>query len=86
MLFDIGHTDAIQAVLEPGKEPLLACTSGVGWGGDDGLTRAEWSKLTEAEQDEWVRSNCFDCQHASGTCRMGEDSDPATVVSSEVRR
>ena len=85
MLFEIAQTDSIQALLEPGKEPLLASTSGVGWGGDDGLTRAEWSKLTDTEQDEWVRSNCFDCQHASGTCRMGQKSDPATVVNSKVR-
>ena len=84
VLFEIAKTDAIQAVLEPGTEPVLASTSGVGWGGNGGLSSVEWSKLTDAEQSEWVRSNCFDCQHASGTCRMGKDSDPATVVSSEV--
>ena len=84
LLFEIAKTDAIQAVLEPGTDPVLASTSGVGWGGNGGLNSAEWSQLTDAEQGEWVRSNCFDCQHASGTCRMGKDGDSATVVSSEV--
>ena len=84
VLFKIAKTDAIQAALQPGMEPVLANTSGVGWGGDEGITSEEWSQFTAADQDEWVRANCFDCQHASGTCRMGKESDPTTVVSSQV--
>ena len=62
VLFEIAKTDAIQALLQPGMQPVLASTSGVGWGGDEGLTSEEWSQFTTADQDEWVRANCFDCQ------------------------
>lgn len=85
MLLEIAEQESIQSVLQPGASPVLANTSGVGWGGDEGLTAAEWSGMSVGEQEDWVRGNCFDCQHASGTCRMGQEDDPKTVVSSEVR-
>jgi hypothetical protein len=85
VLLEIAEQESIQSVLQPGASPVLANTSGVGWGGDEGLTAAEWSGMSVGEQEDWVRGNCFDCQHASGTCRMGQEDDPKTVVSSEVR-
>ena len=36
-----------------------------------------------AEREAWVRINCSDSQHASGTCRLGQADDPAAVVDLE---
>ncbi len=35
--------------------------------------------------DDWMRANCFDSQHAAGTCRMGPPSSPRTVVDPDCR-
>ena len=35
--------------------------------------------------DDWMRANCFDSQHAAGTCRMGLASNPRTVVDTDCR-
>jgi 5-(hydroxymethyl)furfural/furfural oxidase len=35
--------------------------------------------------DDWMRANCFDSQHAAGTCRMGPASNPRTVVDPNCR-
>ena len=35
--------------------------------------------------DDWMRANCFDSQHAGGTCRMGPASSPRTVVDPDCR-
>jgi choline dehydrogenase len=35
--------------------------------------------------DDWMRANCFDSQHAAGTCRMGPASSPRTVVDPDCR-
>ena len=35
--------------------------------------------------DDWMQANCFDSQHAAGTCRMGVESDPRTVVDTNCR-
>ena len=43
---------------------------------------AEWEAMSTEEREAWVRANCFDCQHASGSCKMGVAGDPATVVDS----
>lgn len=84
MLFQIAEQASIQAVIDPDQPaPVLALTSGVGWGGRDGLSKAEWQGMSLTEQEDYIRANCFDCQHASGTCRMGRPDDPATVVSSK---
>ena len=38
-----------------------------------------------AELDRWMAANCFDSQHAAGTCRMGPQSDPRSVVDPDCR-
>jgi choline dehydrogenase len=35
--------------------------------------------------DQWMAANCFDSQHAAGTCRMGPAGDPRAVVDSDCR-
>ena len=56
-------------------------------------TRAEYGQtnrtiedeLDDASLDDWLRAECSDAQHASGTCRMGDAADPATVVDPHCR-
>ncbi len=38
-----------------------------------------------AALDDWMMTNCFDSQHAAGSCRMGPASNPRTVVDPECR-
>ena len=35
--------------------------------------------------DQWMLENCFDVQHAAGTCRMGAASDRNAVVDPQCR-
>jgi choline dehydrogenase-like flavoprotein len=35
--------------------------------------------------DAWMMANCFDSQHAAGTCRMGPAGDPRAVVDPDCR-
>jgi 5-(hydroxymethyl)furfural/furfural oxidase len=35
--------------------------------------------------DKWMLANCFDSQHAAGTCRMGPAGDPRSVVDPDCR-
>ncbi|MGO9606711.1 MAG: GMC family oxidoreductase [Candidatus Binataceae bacterium] len=37
------------------------------------------------ELDRWMLENCFDSQHAAGSCRMGPASDPRSVVDTSCR-
>ena len=46
------------------------------------VRKAEWEGMDTAAQEEWVRQHCFDCQHASGSCRMGAPTDARSVVDS----
>ncbi len=38
-----------------------------------------------AALDQWMIANCFDSQHAAGTCRMGPASEPRSVVDPDCR-
>jgi choline dehydrogenase len=81
VLFEVAETPAIAGIVADGQSPVLALTSGVGWGGSAGVGKVAWAAMSVAEQDAFVVANCFDCQHASGTCRMGDPStDPSAVV------
>ena len=35
--------------------------------------------------DDWLFAECSDAQHASGTCRMGDPTDPRSVVDLQCR-
>jgi 5-(hydroxymethyl)furfural/furfural oxidase len=39
----------------------------------------------DAALDRWMLANCYDSQHAAGSCRMGGASDPRSVVDPECR-
>src|SRR5262249_53035572 len=41
--------------------------------------------LEDAALDDWMFGECYDAQHASGTCRMGAALDPRSVVDPECR-
>ncbi|WP_421994339.1 GMC family oxidoreductase [Reyranella sp.] len=41
--------------------------------------------LEGAALDDWMFDECYDAQHASGTCRMGRADDPHSVVDPECR-
>lgn len=41
--------------------------------------------MTDAELEDFLLTNAIDTQHACGTCRMGDSSDPTTVVDPEGR-
>ena len=41
--------------------------------------------LDAAALDDWMFAECYDAQHASGTCRMGAADDPRSVVDPECR-
>ena len=41
--------------------------------------------LEGAALDDWLFDECYDAQHASGTCRMGRADDPHSVVDPECR-
>jgi 5-(hydroxymethyl)furfural/furfural oxidase len=51
--------------------------------GETGRSMSE--ELDEAALDDWMFRECSDAQHASGTCRMGDAADPASVVDSQCR-
>jgi choline dehydrogenase len=42
-------------------------------------------RSTDAALDAWVRSSLGTAYHTSGTCRIGESSDPRAVVDAECR-
>jgi choline dehydrogenase len=56
-------------------------------------TRAEYGvtgrslddELTGSALDDWMFAECYDAQHASGTCRMGAADDPRSVVDPQCR-
>jgi choline dehydrogenase len=51
-----------------------------------GLTgRSIEQPFDAAELDDWLFDECSDAQHASGTCRMGAEDDPRSVVDPQCR-
>src|SRR5262249_2993163 len=53
---------------------------------DYGLTDQSIDEpLDDTTLNEWMFAECYDAQHASGTCRMGSAGDPRSVVDPECR-
>ena len=85
-LLAIGESAAVRQAAVDGEPVGLARSSpGTGIEGGDVVTKATWDRMSRAEQEAWVRLNCADSQHASGTCRLGRAGDPAAVVDLEGR-
>ena len=59
-------------------QPAVAAVAERAEYGVSGLSMAE--ALDDDALDDWLFRECSDAQHASGTCRMGEDGDPRAVV------
>jgi choline dehydrogenase len=47
--------------------------------------RSMTDDLTGQALDDWMFAECYDAQHASGTCRMGAVDDPRAVVDPDCR-
>jgi 5-(hydroxymethyl)furfural/furfural oxidase len=77
--------DAVRRLLELGAHPAIlaiASTVGVGRTIADNDPRHQGSPIPS---DHWIMANCFDVQHASGTCRMGASTDTRSVVDPQCR-
>lgn len=74
-LFDLGRHPAINTIAEHVQPSTFAELTGLG---SPGVPEGPPS-------DEWMRANCFDTQHATGTCPMGPLPDPRTVVDPQCR-
>jgi len=58
---------------------------GVTFGNPLAATRGVEPPADEAELDRWMLANCYDSQHAAGSCRMGAATDPRSVVDTDCR-
>jgi choline dehydrogenase len=59
------------------QEPVQAISTRVEYG----VTGRSIEETLEANAlDDWMLAECYDAQHASGTCRMGAADDPRSVV------
>jgi choline dehydrogenase len=45
-----------------------------------GTDISAWGEIGETDLDRWIMEECFDAQHAAGTCRMGRPDDRRSVV------
>ncbi|HZZ37470.1 MAG TPA: GMC family oxidoreductase, partial [Caulobacteraceae bacterium] len=69
--------DGIRRVLALRHHPAIAAIGQPRWQiADD---------APDAELDAFALANCGDTQHATSTCRMGDEADPDTVVDSDCR-
>ncbi len=75
-LFDVGRHGAVQAISE-----RITLSQTMTTGGDltmDGVS-------SEAALDQWLHEAVSDTWHIVGTCRMGAEDDPHSVVDSDCR-
>ncbi len=85
-LLAIGESRAVKDAAVEGEPIGLARASpGTGVEGGGLLEKSEWEQMSQAEKEVFVRLNCADSQHASGTCRLGRTEDSAAVVDLEGR-
>ena len=75
--------DGVRRIREIGlSQPVRAIASRVEYGLSG---RAIEEELVGEALDDWVFAECSDAQHASGTCRMGAEDDPRSVVDPQCR-
>ncbi|MBV8413381.1 MAG: GMC family oxidoreductase N-terminal domain-containing protein [Alphaproteobacteria bacterium] len=75
--------DGVQRAREICRQPAVqAIATRV----DYGLTGRSIEEPLEGDAlDDWMFAECYDAQHASGTCRMGGAHDPRSVVDADCR-
>lgn len=72
-LFEIGQTSFYQAMCD-----RITC-------GDTDIPLEQMANGSDADIDAWMLSDCGEGLHLTGTCRMGADDDPGSVVDSSCR-
>ena len=72
--------DAVRRMIELVRQPAFVA---IGEAGGVGLDLSK--RPSDREIDAWTLATVGDAQHASGTCRIGDPSDPTTVVDPECR-
>jgi choline dehydrogenase-like flavoprotein len=79
--------DAIRRLLEITRHPAVReIASSVRLGRTSDLLDNQAIERPDAlPTDQWMLDNCFDVQHAAGTCRMGSDRDFRAVVDPQCR-
>jgi choline dehydrogenase len=85
--------DGIRRLREFARHPVIRETAdAVGFGNPMLMVQGRLEEPPDGNNesnndtlDDWMRANCFDSQHAAGTCRMGLASDPRTVVGTDCR-
>jgi 5-(hydroxymethyl)furfural/furfural oxidase len=76
--------DGLRRLQEFARHPRIkAVADRIGFGNP--LNGAKAPLPEGAELDRWMAANCFDSQHAAGTCRMGARSDARSVVDPDCR-
>jgi choline dehydrogenase len=75
--------DGVQRLRALGLHPEIAAIATRVEYGVTGRSVAD--ELTGRDLDDWMFAECYDAQHASGTCRMGAADDPRSVVDPQCR-
>ncbi len=70
--------DGIRRLRQIGLHPAITSIADRVEYGSTGLSINE--PLGSDALDDWMLAECSDAQHASGTCRMGDATDPRSVV------
>jgi 5-(hydroxymethyl)furfural/furfural oxidase len=64
---------------------VIGIADWVGFGNPMAAAKAVPPPASGDELDRWMLANCYDSQHAAGSCRMGSTSDPRSVVDKDCR-
>ena len=64
---------------------VRAIAEWIGFGNPLAAAKSARPPEDASELDRWMLANCYDSQHAAGSCRMGAASDPRTVVDANCR-
>jgi choline dehydrogenase len=75
--------DGVRRLREICLHPSIAAIASRIEYGMSGRDMAE--EMDDTALDSWLRAECSDAQHATGTCRMGPIGDPSSVVDPECR-
>ena len=79
--------DGMRRLQEMSQHPAIeSIAERIGFGNPLSFLQRQESTMPEGPKlDEWMAANCYDSQHAAGSCRMGPASDPRSVVDPDCR-